>query len=110
MNTEDQDESNAVLEQLRSDFRCSMQLEEVVPVFEMDGKPVTVEELGQELRSIANRLEFSCIRLGSTAYSCPGITLSRNEIRVAITDLLEWAEVLDPGGDPVSDPPPTNEL
>ena len=110
MNTEELDESNAVLEQLRSDFLCSMQQEKEEPVFEMDGEPVTVEELGQELRSIANRLRFSLVRLGKTRYTSPDIILTYHELRVAVTDLLEWAEVLDPEGDPVSNLPPANEL
>ena len=61
----------------------------------------TEVELGQELRSIAYRLEFSHAQLvASEVAEIAYIGIVRDEVGVAVKDLLALAEVLDPGGEP----------
>ena len=62
---------------------------------------LTELELGQELRSIAYRLEFSHAQLvASEVAEIAYIGIVRDEVGVAVKDLLALAEVLDPGGEP----------
>jgi len=75
-----------------------------VPLSTSEDPPVTALELGQELRDIAHRLQFSHAQLvASEVAEIAYIGIVRDEVGVAVKDLLALAEMLDPGGEPLQE-------
>ena len=88
------------VELMRYLYRLFLQSEKESPPL-IEGKPLTVWELGMELRDIAHRLQFSHAQLvASEVAEIAYIAVVRDEMGVAVKDLLALAEVLDPGGEP----------